>query len=286
MDNQKDTQKTGINIYGQSNVSDDKTLSNGLIYEFANKKTEKLVTALYMVTDCMDTDDALKGKLRLLGVELLSDIYKFSILSPMDKRDFIHTPLTHIYEILSFIEIAYTIGFISEMNTLILKNEFNGLITELKSHQSKDRHFTFTLDQKMFELPEFRGESQDLVSKGRQYVKDKRTSFNTMPARPIGVSFINNVSPLPNSQSKKTHSSANILADKQERITKIISTIKGKKDLMGNQNGVSIKDISSSFTDCSEKTIQRELNSLVSTGKLKKTGAKRWSRYAMVESSK
>jgi hypothetical protein len=279
MDNQKDTQKTGINIYGQSNVSDDKTLSNGLIYEFANKKTEKLVTALYMVTDCMDTDDALKGKLRLLGVELLSDIYKFSILSPMDKRDFIHTPLSHIYEILSFIEIAYTIGFISEMNTIILKNEFNGLITELKSHQSKDKHFTFTLDQKMFELPELRGEPQDLVSKGRQYVKDKRTSLNTM-------SFINNKSPLQNFQTKKTYSSTNVLADKQERINKIIATIKDKKDLIGNRDGVSIKDISFSFTDCSEKTIQRELNSLVLNGKLKKTGAKRWSRYAMVESSK
>ena len=74
MNNQKDTQKTRLNSYGQTNVLDIKNLNNKHIYEFANKKTEKLVTALYMVTDCMDTDDALKSKLRHLGVELLSDI--------------------------------------------------------------------------------------------------------------------------------------------------------------------------------------------------------------------
>ena len=56
MNNQKDTQKTNIDIYGTSNVSDNKSLNNMPIYDFANKKTEKLVTALYMVTDCMESD--------------------------------------------------------------------------------------------------------------------------------------------------------------------------------------------------------------------------------------
>ena len=152
MNNQKDTKKTDLNIYGQSNVSDIKSLSDRSIYDFANKKTEKLVTALYMVSDCMDTDDALKVKLRLLGVELLSDIYKLSILSPMDKHNYIGISLTHIYELLSFIEIAYTIGFISEMNTTILKKEFSALATDLQGNLSKDKHFTFTLNDKMFEV--------------------------------------------------------------------------------------------------------------------------------------
>ena len=42
----------------------------------------------------------------------------------------------------------------------------------------------------------------------------------------------------------------------------------------------SVKDISSFVTDCSEKTIQRELLSLVSLGTLGKTGERRWSKYS------
>ena len=60
---------------------------------------------------------------------------------------------------------------------------------------------------------------------------------------------------------------------------KILSLI---KDVDTTKSGVSIKDISSAFTDCGEKTIQRELNSLVAKGLVHKIGAKRWSRYQAV----
>ena len=226
----------------------------------------------------MDTDDALKGKLRLLGVELLSDIYKLSTLSPLDKHTHVSVSLSHIDELLSFIEIAYNIGFISEMNTTILKKEFYTLAYDLKGNLSKNKHFTFTLNKKMFELPELdnRPENEERINdKGQNSIKDKRTTFNTM-------SFTNNKSPLQTPQDKRTNISTTSLADREDRTNKIISIIKDKKDLPEYQAGVSIKDISLAFTNCSEKTIQRELNALVLKGQLKKTGAKRWSRYAMV----
>lgn len=287
MNNQKDTQKTTANLYGQANVSDNKTLSDmslGLgepMYDFVNKKTEKLVTALYMVTDCMETEDALKSKLRLLGVKLLSDMYEINTLTPMDKYVRIPVSLIHIYEILSFIEIAYTIGFISEMNTNILKKEFNFLASELKSYQTKDKHFTFTLDEKMFENNKDQKSittRQDLAQDIRDNNLDKRTTFNSM-------SFINKKSPLKNYEDKNRNFYLKNLSDKEDRSKKIIDLIKDKKNTGDKELGVSIKDISLAFTDCSEKTIQRELNSLVLKGKLKKTGAKRWSRYALVSSS-
>jgi hypothetical protein len=293
MNNQKDTQKTDVNIYNQSDVPNDKVLGNmpaltqgESIYDFANKKTEKLVTALYLVSDCMDTDDALKGKLRLLGVELLSDVYKLSTLSPIERHNYLSVSLTHIYELLSFIEISYTIGFISEMNTMILKKEFTTLVFNLKNQQSKDKHFTFTLDEKMFELPEIKipiEDNRNLDYRNSQSIKDmslnnesKRTSFNNM-------SFIKNKSPFSNSQIKKTNFPSTNLTDRVDRTNKILSLIKAKMSVSSSENGISIKDISLSFTDCSEKTIQRELNSMVTKGQLKKTGAKRWSRYLIIK---
>ena len=270
MNNQKDTQKTGLNSYGQPNVLDIKALNNRPVYEFANKKTEKIVTALYMVTDCMDTDDALKSKLRQLGVELLSDMYNLSILSPMDKHVHISSSLSHVYEILSFVEIAYTIGFISEMNTSILKKEFFVLIGELESHQKKDKHFTFTLDEQMFSLP-VEEENNSLLNhsnNNQNVIKDKRTTLNNMSFTSTKLnSSLGHVS-LP-----KSHISS--MSEKKDRTDKIILLLKDKD--------VSIKDISNSFTDCSEKTIQRELNSLVSKGQVKKTGSKRWSRYSIIK---
>lgn len=262
MNNQKDTQKTGLNIYGHKDDSSPNSLVNKPAYEFVNKKTEKLVTALYMVTDCMDTDDALKGKLRLLGVELLSDMYKLSTLSPVDKHTHITVSLAHIYEALSFIEIACTIGFISDMNTAILKREFELLATELQSHKSKDKHFTFTLDKDMFEVQ--KDQSHTLTDKT---IKDKRTQYN--------MSFTNSRVNPSLSLTKRLQLGQPIFENKKDRADKILALIKDKKD-------ISIKDISTAFTDCSEKTIQRELNSLVAKSLIKKTGAKRWSRYQAI----
>ncbi len=132
----------------------------------------------------------------------------------------------------------------------------------------------------MFKLPEIENvlNERNIIGYKGQPIKDN--TYNSM-------SFINNRSPLQDRQLQKTNS--NTSADKELRINKIVSIIKdlsrdkvGTKNLPGNQTGISIKDISLSFTDCSEKTIQRELNNLVLKGKLKKIGAKRWSRYAAI----
>jgi len=279
MNNQKDTQKTEVKKYGQSDVSDTKTLSDMPVYDFANKKTEKLITALYLVSDCMEDDDAIKGKLRLLGVELLSDIHKLSIISSVDKQDQVSLSLSRISELLSLVEIANTIGFISEMNTMILKKEFSMLASGIKENFANDKKFTFTLDEKMFDLPE---DGSISASEGGYYgetnnrfIKDKRAPLNS-------VSFINNKSSLQIVQHKKTNGNVTSLADRQDRANRIISLIKEKKDTVSGHDGISIKDISLAFTDCSEKTIQRELNTLVSKGHLKKTGSKRWSRYMVI----
>jgi len=282
MNNQKDIQRTDIKKYGQPNVSDHKALSSNGIYGLANKKTEKLVTALYLVSDCMDTDDALKSKLRLLGVELLSDIYQFSTYSPVEKSSFVSTPVARVYELLSFIEIAKTIGFISEMNSTILKNEFSKLASDLKESVSQDRHFTFDLDEKMFEVGDLDVSGNykvDPAFSGQQKNQKDMSVRNFKPSNPYGnVSFIKNKSPLSSrSQEEKINNHNQLVQEKENRINKIISLVTEKKD-------VSIKDISLLFTNVSEKTVQRELNSLVSKGQLKKTGAKRWSRYQLSNS--
>lgn len=283
INNQKDTQKTGSNTYGHSDVSNVNALSNiplSASFDIAVKKTEKLVTALYLVSDCMDTDDALKAKIRLLGVELLSDIHELSALSPLEKHAYISILLSSIHELISFIDISHNIGFISEMNTSILKKEFSLLAADLIARQEKDKHFTFTLDNKMFDLSDelqqnnLYGNENDLNYSG-QKAGQRGEHFENTKRTPFGsVSHTNNKALLQNSQIKKSTSTVTTVSERKDRTEKILELIKNKKD-------ISIKDISLAFTDCSEKTIQRELNSLIAKGHLKKSGTKRWSRYSI-----
>lgn len=59
------------------------------------------------------------------------------------------------------------------------------------------------------------------------------------------------------------------------RTTRIMEVLKEKGQ-------ASIKDVSDVITDCSEKTIQRELNALIKDGTVVREGERRWSRYSVV----
>ncbi len=263
MNNEKDTKKTGVNSYGQTESFGLQTLALNPNYSHTEKKTSRLITALYMVTDCMETEDPIKGKLRFHGVQLMSDAFAFSLLSPVEKQANIARSNARISEILSLIEIAHTIGFISQMNKDILNREFLALTEDWKSFERNNSGLSFALDEKMFA-----GNIANIPQNKESFIKDKRTDIKmsfTIP-QSNGYTF---------PKIKKTQNT-NPSVDKADRTKRIIEMIKDKS---ASGDGVSIKDISTHFIECSEKTIQRELNTLVSLGKLKRVGAKRWSKY-------
>lgn len=54
-------------------------------------------------------------------------------------------------------------------------------------------------------------------------------------------------------------------------------------DVLKKQKSASIKALAAVITDCSEKTIQRELGHLIERGLVRKNGERRWSVYSLVE---
>ncbi|MCX6756432.1 MAG: hypothetical protein NTX85_03765 [Candidatus Nomurabacteria bacterium] len=140
MNDQKDSfknrQKIGNSTLGQDSVFNHLDVANKEVYSFVLKKTEKIVTALYMVTDCMDTDDAIKMRMRLRGVDLLSSVHQISVLSPSEKHAHLTATRLQIGELISLVDISLSIGFISSMNADILKREFLLLIDELIAQQT------------------------------------------------------------------------------------------------------------------------------------------------------
>ncbi len=54
------------------------------------------------------------------------------------------------------------------------------------------------------------------------------------------------------------------------------------KTVLEAKPGATIKDIAEVITDVSEKTIQRELNSLIEKGQVMREGERRWSKYSVI----
>ena len=250
-------------------------------------KTNKLITALYMVTDIMDKEDPLRNKLRTLGVYILSDMHSLPLLSKE------RVGVRFLDEILSLLEIASAVGMISEMNSSILIKEFVALkesINESKKDLSLSEFFNQELSTPSFDYKSHpsRGELGSTqrhnigLQKGSTLmhalnkISDKNLK-DTRDTRHINISNGQNIS------DKKIHisQSHSEAGDslKKERRSFILKIIKDKKE------EVSIKDIALSLQglgiECGEKTLQRELVSMVLDGVLLKSGEKRWSRYSL-----
>src|SRR3989339_320516 len=81
-------------------------------------KTDKLITALYMVTDVIDRDEPLRNKLRTLGTEIISDMCSIEQNKTANTASVI---LGKVEVIVSFLDLASTMNIVSPMNSDILK---------------------------------------------------------------------------------------------------------------------------------------------------------------------
>jgi len=252
-------------------------------------KTNKLISALFMVTDMIDKDEPIRAKLRNLGMGIVSDVNE----NPAQA-------LSKIADILSFLDIASSVQMISEMNRNILKKEFINLKQSIKEFTNQGSPLwleEFMLQAPQMPSPEkikydadaYQGHTRIGVQKGSTLMK--ALSEVEMPARPIGLS--NRVSAISHSkishvQHANTASDFNLL--KQQRRDEIIKIIKENSSANGS-SGLTISDIksgaknlssagaNSTLVSCSEKTLQRELVSMLKDNVLNKTGEKRWSKY-------
>ncbi len=253
-------------------------------FSISYSKTNKLITALYMVTDIIDKDEPLRGKLRTLGADLVSDMHLLEISSNVS----VHIEMgKKIGETISFLNIASAINMISEMNCSILKKEFLELKQSIEESMQVSQGFSgqanllefFKDENLVVELPsgssttKLNSKGQSIGHKGhkghhtRLGVQKGSTLMKALSG--VGMSNMNNFDTL-----------------KQERRSEIMEIIKANG---GNATITDIKikvqslpaDRQGALISCSEKTIQRELISMVKDNVLQKTGDKRWSRYSL-----
>ncbi len=287
MDYQKDTTPQGVDSKGQTPLVVDNNLENKeIFFDTLFKRTQKLLTALYMVTDCLEDGEPIKFRLRTLGVSLLSDMRVLAKERALVKMFRFEESKSLINEVVALVEVAGLVGIISSMNSAILGNELLLLKKSIEEKEELNKKSGF---QDSFFASQ--GPNTAVIPEGffSSFSEEKTNTEKQLPATPVQQKQNVKDNVLYQKQSKVNGQSAGarrpegavLVKDRQSDIAlkinrrnNILRLIKDKKEVM-------IKDISTVISDCSEKTIQRELNTLVAEGVLKKKGSKRWSRYAL-----
>ena len=230
--------------------------SDNADFVFMHKKTEKLASAIYIVTGLLSDSEPIKWTLRKKASELLSFIGSYTSLFSEGHGQFIQTLKLNTLEVVSFLEVSWRGGLISEMNYSILKQEFSSLLSVVLGFADSHKEFRKEhLSNDFFDVP-------------RHASGDSKSYHNERPLVVFG-----NIQKTTDISIKDRDA----IRDKGDfkrsnRQNTILNLLKKKESL-------TIKDISAVVRDCSEKTIQRELISFISAGILKKTGERRWSRY-------
>lgn len=231
-------------------------------------KTQKIVTALYLVSDLIDEQDPLRKQIRNTAVSLSSFVSSIAIESPSQAKKTITEAQNYVDRLLTILKICVSVGFVSDMNFKVISEYLTfvrddltkkyGLINSqsliASSFHNKAIH-EFVLPD--FITKETLTQNKPIVSKGSQEQSIKDNSLKTYIQKEKIVTDI--------IKSQEQNS---------QRMDKIIEVIKSKET-------VSVGDVAKEFPELSEKTIQRMLVKLVDTGTLSKTGEKRWSRYSL-----
>ncbi len=209
---------------------------------YALKKTEKIVQAIYLVTSHLNDTEPLKIELREKSLSLLSYSLALNSENSYERQELVRSFLSTGVEISSLMRVASVSGNISTNNATILSNEIESVASHVR--------------EKVF--------PQD-STKGLILSKDFfATDIPEFEKNDKGQNMVNKGLKMAVKQKDRKNS-------RQHEIL----------DLLKKQSHLTIKDFARVISDCSEKTIQRELIDLVEKGVVVREGERRWSRYSL-----
>jgi hypothetical protein len=135
---------------------------NTIETNYLSKKTEKIVSALYLLSNFLSDKEPVKWQLRELGIILLSENMSVSL----------------IQQILSLLQVAYIAQMISEMNFNILKFELESLIQKIESEE-KEKMKGHILSEQFFNIPTPISIPESSFSKGHNTMSNRMSVKNS-----------------------------------------------------------------------------------------------------------
>lgn len=217
---------------------------------FIYKKSERLAKAIHLVAPAFADSVSFKNRLEAIAIGLVDA----AVRSPAVAR----TNLSHeLLALSSILSMARTGGILSPMNAEIISQETRSLLHEVAAYE---------------EPRLLLGDALTLSGIAKTASKKKGlqavSGVDTAMSRRAQTEEIDKGHVKDMAGSKQTQ-----VKDRREAVMSVIK----------NKGSASIKDISTLIRDVSEKTIQRELTSLIQEGLVVKRGERRWSTYTLAQ---
>lgn len=264
-----------------SNTNKDDFFEGNHLYIYLYKKAEKLASALYVVTNLIDSKEVLRSLLREKSINIFSEVMQLQKMSLTNhnalKKD-VDTKVEHvssdtllsgITEIVSLLEIARVSRHISEMNFSVLEREYIDLGILIKTKREDIAPDNVQLPKEFFDVPNLY-ETRVLKQSSIKDTKHTQKIYKTKKEKQIPIKdTLDSVTKPKDIIHPKT---ADIRHNNRR------NTI---LELLQDKPSVTVKDVINEIQGCSSKTLQRELLSLVNEGILKKEGERRWSTYSL-----
>ncbi len=237
----------------------------------------RITAALYRVTDLFHDEEPLKWSLRKNAMEIVDSLPEGEGEQARRQWKGAERATNLIRSIQKKLTLAEAGGFVSKLNFEVIAREYAVILGHLESAQgSREVNIFEEIALSLPPAPEsydvsVKREAQDETTLQEDLVSNTRTDFaKKTPAIPSHVQKSGA------GEDSKTNNGHMSISERQERILRELA--------LGQWLGVG------SFMpmfkgDFSEKTIQRDLNNLVTRGVLKAEGEKRWRRYALVVAS-
>ncbi len=245
--------------------------------EYFSERAKKLTTAIYLVSGLIPQTDPLRLSIRRFSIKLLSLI---GVTPAGHSLSEVSSEVSVLCKkVLELLEIAFFSGYVSEMNFSVLKAEFDLFAHEIGGFAGGQENLSpdsLRIDATAFGLHTGTVAADTATKSASKSAPKSYSKLSSKDHDSSGLTVQKNLqNEFKNERNTLPSSSRNTSETKKiSRKEAILSIIKLK-------GAVSIKDVSSVVINCSEKTIQRELTSLVSQGILKRTGERRWSTYSL-----
>ncbi len=237
--------------------------------EIAYKKGERIVLATHLVTNFVPKDEPVRAAVRTHSQQLLGSVMALRDGLHRTDSDTVRSVTASIREILSLLDIVHASGYISDMNLEMLKYAYADLARFIHTSASAPASEGVALSEQDFVAPS--REEKKVLSHGHSNGQ-KKTLTDTSVKDTVTDSI--SITDTKQETSKRPQS----LRAKRQRKNRRMAVL----DIVTKHNPVHIKDIAKELPEHSEKSIQRELASLVADGVVKREGSKRWTTYSLV----
>lgn len=224
-----------------------KLLHNEDYYRHIFKKTEKIVSVVFYILNNTETDK--RSETHIGNIAGKAHFAHENALRSLEvklanSKEVLEQFAQALVALDSTLRISSASGVISDEVLYVITAEIDTVLRSLSKYISNDISMASMLSMQSSGVP-----------------AGAQTAPKSMPATP----------------RKVVHGSVQTAAkpsNSPDRRTRIQTILEAKGE-------ATIKDISEIVTDCSEKTVQRELNAMIENNIVKRQGERRWSKYSI-----